>query len=174
MDELVGFASIVPGLVDGNRKARYREILESLVDKNSDVALELYEAESGSEEGEGHADFDRTAYGAALVLAYEMFIDHLARELALWTAHHTTSPGTPPTRKDLETRFPNLVSDYQAGPGIDLWDQRFPTWGHVDEIRRTRNAVVHSKGLYNWKYFEKADRTPLRFSSQYGRHIGGG
>lgn len=70
LTELLGLTTQVPKLVDEDRARRWEEIAARPGDPDSEM-IDIYEGESGAEEGWGFADETRTILMAAIVTAWE-------------------------------------------------------------------------------------------------------
>jgi hypothetical protein len=81
LTELRGLIKIVPPLIDKDRERRWREISERPSDGEDGDVIDIYGDEAGPEEGYGFAEFDRTIRVAAVVFAWAVFQEYLAREL---------------------------------------------------------------------------------------------
>jgi hypothetical protein len=81
LTELRGLIKIVPPLIDADRERRWKEIGERPSDGEDGEVIDVYGDEAGPEEGYGFADFGRTIRVAAVVFAWAVFQDYLAREL---------------------------------------------------------------------------------------------
>jgi hypothetical protein len=81
LTELRGLIKVVPPLIEADREWRWTEIGERPSDGEDGEVVDVYGAEAGPEEGWGFADFGRTIRVAAVVLAWAVFQDYLAREL---------------------------------------------------------------------------------------------
>jgi hypothetical protein len=74
LSELRGLIRIVPPLIEADRERRWEEIGSRPGDPGGPEMIDIYEAEAGSEEGWGHADFARTIHVAAVVTAWAVFL----------------------------------------------------------------------------------------------------
>src|SRR3954453_591031 len=81
LTELRGLIKIVPPLIEADRERRWKDIGERPSDGEDADVIDVYGAEAGPEEGWGFADFGRTIRVAAVVFAWAVFQDYLAREL---------------------------------------------------------------------------------------------
>ncbi len=81
LTELRGLIKLVPPLIDADRERRWREISERPSDGEDGDVIDVYGDEAGPKEGWGFADFGRTIRVAAVVFAWAVFQDYLAREL---------------------------------------------------------------------------------------------
>lgn len=160
--ELIGLIKIVPPLIDADRERRWDEIGNRTdYDPNSDLEqIDLYERESGPEEGWGHAEYDRVIYTAAIVTAWEEFRAYLVRELV-----ETTLNCRPLARivadecKQLDRNYSLVIKRYEHFLEIDLREvMDMDTINHAQELR---NALVHNHGLYTENYLKtKLARRP--------------
>ncbi len=156
--ELRGLIKIVPPLVDADRERRWEELGSRPGDPDGPEMIDIYESEAGDEEGWGHADFARTIYVAAVVTAWAVFHDCLAR--ALRNAHLSCDlSGQPPEAKLVEERvrewdrrFDILEKGYRDLAGIPV--AQWKNWDKVRHARALRNALVHNQGQYTQAYLK--------------------
>jgi hypothetical protein len=156
LTELRGLIKIVPPLIEVDRTRRWEEIGSRPGDPDGPEMIDIYEAEAGREEGWGHADFARTIYVAAVVTAWAVFHDYLARELRKTCLSYDLS-GHPALAKlaeeDLrmwDRRFDKIEKRYRDFAGVSLTD--WESWDQVRHARELRNAVVHNQGQYTQAY----------------------
>ena len=81
LTELRGLIRIVPPLIEADREQRWKDISGRPSDGEDGEVIDIYGAEAGAEEGWGFADFGRSIRVAAVVFAWAVFHDYLAREL---------------------------------------------------------------------------------------------
>ena len=157
LSELRGLIKIVPPLIEADRERRWQEIGSRPGDPDGPDMIDIYEAEAGLEEGWGHADFPRTIYVAAVVTAWAVFHDYLARELRKSLNHDLSQP--PPLAKpsakqvrEWDRRFETLEKGYRDFAGIPV--AKWETWDEVRHARELRNALVHNQGQYTRAYLK--------------------
>jgi hypothetical protein len=102
LSELRGLIKIVPPLIEADQERRWEEI------GSRPGEIDIYEAEAGSEEGWGHADFTRTIHVAAVVTAWAVFHDCLASALRN-TCQSCHLSGQPPVAKPGEEQVREWV-----------------------------------------------------------------
>lgn len=154
--ELRGLIKIVPPLIEEDRQRRWKEIGERPSDGEDGDVIDVYGAEAGPEEGYGFSDYGRTIRVAAVVFAWAVFQDYLARELK--TSYLSYDLSEHPAlevlvRDDVRTwdrRFDQLQKRYRAFAGITL--SQLPSWDHVRHGQELRNALVHNHGQYTQAY----------------------
>jgi hypothetical protein len=158
LTELRGLIKIVPPLIDADRERRWTEIGERPSDGEDGEVIEVYGAEAGSEEGWGFADFGRTIRVAAVVFAWAVFQDYLARELKKRYLSYDLSeaPALAVLVKDdvrnWDRRFDQIKKRYRDFGGVAL--DKLPSWDHILHAQELRNALVHNQGQYTRKYLE--------------------
>lgn len=152
LTEMRGLIRIVPPLVEADRERRWREISERPSDGEDDEIIDIY----GAEEGWGFADFGRTIRVSAVVFAWAIFQDFLARELKRTFLGHDLSEH-PALAKLVEEdvriwdrRFDQLKNRYRDFAGIRLSD--LPSWDRILHALELRNALVHNQGEYTRAY----------------------
>jgi hypothetical protein len=164
LSELRGLIKIVPPLIEADRERRWQEIGSRPGDPDSPDMIDIYEEEAGLEEGWGHADFPRTIYVAAVVTAWAVFHDYLARELRKSLDHDLSQhpPLAKPAAKQVrewDRRFETLEKGYRDFAGIPVAE--WSTWDEVRHARELRNALVHNQGQYTRAYLKtKLARRP--------------
>jgi|HubBroStandDraft_3_1064219.scaffolds.fasta_scaffold263871_1 hypothetical protein len=157
LSELRGLIKIVPPLIEADRERRWQEIGSRPGDPDGPDMIDIYEAEAGLEEGWGHADFPRTIYVAAIVTAWAVFHDYLARELRM-SLNHDLSQHPPPPKpsakqvREWDRRFETLEKGYRDFAGIPV--AKLETWDEVRHARELRNALVHNQGQYTRAYLK--------------------
>jgi hypothetical protein len=162
LTELRGLIKIVPPLIEADRERRWREIGERPSDGEDDV-IGVYGAEAGPEEGWGFADFGRTIRVAAVVFAWAVFADYLARELKRSYLSYDLSEYSALAvlvEEDLRSwdrRFDQIRKRYRDFAGIAL--NELPSWDQVLHAQELRNALVHNQGQYTRRYL----RTKLAY-----------
>ncbi|MGH2854030.1 MAG: hypothetical protein ACRDLF_07540 [Solirubrobacteraceae bacterium] len=126
LTELRGLIKIVPPLIDADRERRWTEIGERPSDGEGGEVIDVYEAEAGPEEGYGFANFGRTIRVAAVVFAWAVFQDYLARELKRRCLSHDLSeyPAlavlVQDDVRDWDRRFDRIEKRYSDFAGIKL------------------------------------------------------
>lgn len=158
LTELRGLIKTVPPLIEADRERRWKEINERPSDGEDDDAIDIYGAEAGAEEGWGFADFDRTIRVAAVVFAWAIFHDYLARELRRTFLDYDLA-GFPALAKLVEEdvrswdrRFDQLRKRYRDFADIRL--SELPSWDQVLHAQELRNALVHNQGQYTHAYLK--------------------
>jgi hypothetical protein len=158
LSELRGLIKIVPPLIEADRERRWEEIGNRPGDPDGPEMIDIYEVEAGREDGWGHADFARTIYVAAVVTAWAVFHDYLARELRKTCLSYELSE-QPPLAKPVEEqvrewdrRFDTLEKGYRDFAGIPV--AQWKTWDEVRHAHRLRNALVHNQGQYTRAYLK--------------------
>ena len=164
LTELRGLITIVPPLIEADRERRWREIGDRPSDGKDGDVIDVYQAEAGPEEAWGFADFGRTIRVAAVVFAWAVFQDYLARELRDHVAHGLNTSRTTndfgsraltvlldeDVRK-WDRRFDQIKKRYEDFAGIALND--LPSWQQVLHAQELlRNALVHNQGQYTQRY----------------------
>jgi hypothetical protein len=158
LTELRGLIRLVPPLIEADRERRWKEISERPSDGEDGDVIDVYAAEAGAEEGWGFADFGRTIRVAAVVFAWAVFHDYLARELKRSYLNHDLSefPGLAVlAEEDVRTwdrRFDQMKKRYRDFAGIVLSD--LPNWDQVLHAQELRNALVHNQGQYTRAYLK--------------------
>lgn len=156
--QLRGLIKLVPPLIDVDRQRRWEEIGARPSDGEDSDVIDVYEAEAGAEEGWGHANFDRTIYVAAVVTAWAVFQDYLARQLRQRHLSYDLSEHPPLAalvEEDVRTwdrRFEKIEKRYRDFAGIALG--QWPSWNQVRHAQELRNALVHNQGQYTRAYLE--------------------
>jgi hypothetical protein len=156
LKELMGFARAVPPLIEADRQKRWDEI-EARRDADGAVeTVDVYAAEAGAEEGGGFADYARTVFSAALVLGWEVFRDFLVQELMehvnAWVpqGHAVARQLVQGEERLIAERFDHLRKRYKDWLNLPL--PSVIGWNNVEQLRLTRNAIVHNLGLYTKRY----------------------
>jgi hypothetical protein len=163
LTELRGLIKIVPPLIDADRERRWREISERPGDGEDGDVVDVYGAEAGSEEGWGFADFGRTIRVAAVVFAWAVFQDYLARELKRnyvsydLSEHPALAMLVEEDVRTWDRRFDQIKKRYRDFGGIAL--AKLPRWDQVLHAQELRNALVHNQGQYTRAYL----RTKLAY-----------
>jgi hypothetical protein len=156
LTELRGLIKIVPPLIDVDRERRWAEIGERPSDGDDGDVIDIYGAEAGPEEGWGFADFGRTIRVAAVVFAWAVFQDYLARELKRRYLSYNLSeaPALAVLVEDdvrsWDRRFDQIKKRYRDFAGIALGELR--SWAEVLHAQELRNALVHNQGQYTRAY----------------------
>jgi hypothetical protein len=156
LTELRGLIKIVPPLIDEDRERRWREIGERPSDGEDGDVIDIYGAEAGPEEGYGFADFGRTIRVAAVVFAWAVFQDYLARELkrSYLSYDLSWSPALAvlidEDVRNWDRRFDQIKKRYRDFAGIAL--SELPSWDQVLHAQELRNALVHNQGQYTRAY----------------------
>jgi hypothetical protein len=163
LTELRGLIKIVPPLIDEDRERRWTEIGERPSDGEDGDVIDVYGAEAGLEEGYGFADFGRTIRVAAVVFAWAVFQDYLARELKRSFVSYDLS-GAPALAvlvdedvRSWDRRFDQIRKRYRDFAEIAL--NELPSWEQVLHAQELRNALVHNQGQYTRAYL----RTKLAY-----------
>ncbi|HEX6689086.1 MAG TPA: hypothetical protein VF085_10550 [Solirubrobacterales bacterium] len=158
LTELRGLVKIVPSLIDEDRERRWKEIGERPSDGEDGEVVDIYGAEAGPEEGYGFADFGRTIRVAAVVFAWAVFHDYLARELKRSYLSYDLS-GFPALAvlvdqdvRNWDRRFDQIRKRYRDFAGIAL--NELPSWDQVLHAQELRNALVHNQGQYTRAYLK--------------------
>jgi hypothetical protein len=156
LTELGGLIKIVPPLIEADRERRWTEIGERPSDGEDGDVIDVYGAEAGPEEGWGFADFGRTIRVAAVVFAWAVFQDYLARELKRRYLSYDLSKSPALAvlvEEDLRSwdrRFEQIKKRYRDFAGIALGE--LPSWAEVLHAQELRNALVHNQGQYTRAY----------------------
>ena len=156
LTELRGLIKIVPPLIDADRERRWKEIGERPSDGEDGDVIDVYGAEAGPEEGWGFADFGRTIRVAAVVFAWAVFQDYLARELqrSYLTYDLSDYPALAVLVEDdvrtWDRRFEQIKKRYRDFGGIAL--NELSSWDEVLHAQELRNALVHNQGQYTRAY----------------------
>jgi hypothetical protein len=158
LTELRGLIRIVPPLIDADRERRWTEIGERPSDGEDGEVIDVYGAEAGPEEGYGFADFGRTIRVAAVVFAWAVFQDYLARELKRRCLSYDLSeaPALAALVEDdvrsWDRRFEQIKKRYRDFAGIPLG--KLPNWDEVLHAQELRHALVHNQGQYTRAYLD--------------------
>lgn len=168
LDELIGFAYRVPTLIEDYRQKRWDNLEATTDGADDDDLLALFEQESGSEEGYGHADFSRTCLAASVVFAWDVFFACLVKETVESTRRgHSRDQKRNAFRKigSLGLLKKEWLRSNRDLEGID-------GWGEIDEVRCLRNALVHNGGRYTPKYLSTAAaRRRKDIEREFGRSL---
>lgn len=158
LTELRGLIKLVPPLIDADRERRWKEISERPSDGEDDDVIDVYGGEAGPEEGYGFADFGRTIRVAAVVFAWAVFQDYLARELKRSYLSYDLSE-TPALAvlvdedvRSWDRRFGQIQKRYRDFAGIAL--NELSSWDQVLHAQELRNALVHNQGQYTPAYLK--------------------
>jgi hypothetical protein len=163
LTELRGLIKVVPPLIETDRQRRWDEIGARPSEGEDGDMIDVYEAEAGAEEGWGHADFARTIYVAAVVTAWAVFQDYLARQLNESYLSFDLSQHPPLAAlvdeevRTWDRRFDKIEKRYRDFAGIPL--AQWPSWDRVRHVHELRNALVHNQGQYTAAYL----RTKLAY-----------
>ena len=158
LTELRGLVKIVPPLIDEDRERRWREISERPSDGEDGDVIDIYGDEAGPEEGYGFADFDRTIRVAAVVFAWAVFQDYLARELKRGYLDYDLSefPAlavlVEEDVRNWDRRFDQIRKRYRDFGGIAL--SKLSSWDQILHAQELRNALVHNQGQYTRAYLK--------------------
>ena len=158
LTELRGLIKIVPPLIEADRERRWTEIGERPSDGEDGDVIDVYGAEAGAEEGWGFADFGRTIRVAAVVFAWAVFQDYLARDLKRsylsydLSEHAALAVLVEDDVRSWDRRFDRIVKRYRDFAGIAL--SELPSWHHVLHAQALRNALVHNQGQYTQAYLK--------------------
>jgi hypothetical protein len=156
--ELRGLIKLVPPLIEADRERRWKEISERPSDGEDGDTIDVYGAEAGAEEGWGFADFGRTIRVAAVVFAWAVFHDYLARELKRNYLSYDLSEYSALAvlvEEDVRTwdrRLEQIKKRYRDFAGIAL--SELPSWDQVLHAQELRNALVHNQGQYTRAYLK--------------------
>lgn len=156
--ELRGLIKIVPPLIDEDRERRWREISERPSDGEDGDVIDVYGDEAGPEEGYGFADFGRTIRVAAVVFAWAVLQDYLARELKRNYLDYDLSESpvlavlVDEDVRNWDRRFDQIRKRYRDFGGIVL--NELPSWDQVLHAQELRNALVHNQGQYTRAYLK--------------------
>lgn len=156
LTELRGLIKVVPPLIDEDRERRWAEISARPSDGEDGDVIDVYGAEAGPEEGHGFADFGRTIRVAAVVFAWAVFQDYLARELKKNYLSYDLSEAPAlavlvnDDVRNWDRRFDQIKKRYRDFAGIALSD--LPSWDQVLHAQELRNALVHNQGQYTRQY----------------------
>lgn len=156
LTELRGLIKIVPPLIDEDRERRWAEISARPGDGEDGDVIDVYGEEAGPEEGHGFADFGRTIRVAAVVFAWAIFQDYLARELKKNYLSYDLSEAPAlavlvnDDVRNWDRRFDQIKKRYRDFAGIALSD--LPSWDQVRHAQELRNALVHNQGQYTRAY----------------------
>jgi hypothetical protein len=149
LTELRGLIKLVPPLIEADRERRWKEIGARPGDPDAPEVIDIYEAEAGAEEGWGFADFGRTIHVAAVVTAWAVFQDYLARELREKFLSYDLSKQPPlaalveEEQRAWDRRFERIEKRYRDFAGIPL--AQWQSWDQVRHARELRNALVHNQ-----------------------------
>lgn len=158
LTELRGMIKLVPPLIEADRERRWNEISRRPSDGEDGEVIDAYGAEAGAEEGWGFANFGRTIRVAAVVLAWAVFHDYLARELKKTYLDHDLSDHPPLATlveedvRSWDRRFEKITKRYRNFAGIAL--SGLPSWHQVLHAQQLRNALVHNHGQYTRAYLD--------------------
>jgi hypothetical protein len=158
LTELRGLIKLVPPLIEADRERRWDEIRERPSDGEDGDVIDVYGAEAGAEEGWGFADFGRTIRVAAVVFAWAVFQDYLARELRRSYLSYDLSeyPAlevlVEEDVRSWDRRFEQIRKRYRDFAGIAL--SELPSWDQVLHAQELRNALVHNQGQYTRAYLK--------------------
>ena len=159
--ELKGLVTIVPPLIEADRRRRWDEIGSRWAGQDSGDVIDIYESEAGPEEGWGHADFAWRLCSTAIVTAWELFNFYLARQLSEThlrynlQEHPILAQLVDEERRAWDRRFDQMVRRYDDFAKIKL--AKLPGWDRVILARELRNALVHNLGAYTSSYLSKPD-----------------
>jgi hypothetical protein len=133
-------------------------VLRRYSDGEDGDIIDVYGDEAGAEEGWGFADFGRTIRVAAVVFAWAVFQDYLARELKRSYLSYDLS-GAPSLAvlieedvRSWDRRFEQIRKRYRDFAGIAL--NELPTWNQVLHAQELRNSLVHNQGQYTRAYLK--------------------
>lgn len=152
LTELRGLIKLVPPLIEADRERRWKEISGRPSDGEDGDVIDVYGSEAGAEEGWGFAGFGRTIRVAAVVLAWAVFQDYLARDLKRSSLNYDLSDHPPLATlveedvRSWDRRFDKIRNRYLDFAGIALSD--LPSWDRVLHAQQLRNALVHNQGQY--------------------------
>jgi hypothetical protein len=158
LTELRGLIKLVPPLIEADRQRRWDEIGARPSDGEDGDVIDVYETEAGPDEGWGHANFDRTIYVAAVVTAWAVFQDYLARQLRQRYLSYDLSKHPPLAAlveedvRSWDRRFDKIERRYRDFAGIALG--QLPSWDQVRHAQELRNALVHNQGQYTQAYLK--------------------
>ena len=158
LTELRGMIKLVPPLIDADRERRWKEISERPSDGEDGNVVDVYGAEAGAEGGWGFADFGRTIRVAAVVFAWAVFQDYLARELKRSYLNFDLSDYPPLATlveedvRSWDRRFDQIKRRYRDFAKISL--SELPSWDQVLHAQQLRNALVHNQGQYTRSYLD--------------------
>jgi hypothetical protein len=158
LSELRGLIKLVPPLIEADRQRRWEEIGARPGSPDDPDMIDIYEAEAGAEEGWGHANFDRTIYVVAVITAWAVFQDYLARQLKENYLSYDLSEHPPlaalveEEARSWDRRFEKIETRYRDFAGIPL--AQWPSWDQVRHARELRNALVHNQGQYTHAYLK--------------------
>jgi hypothetical protein len=158
LTELRGLIKTVPPLIDEDRERRWKEISERPSDGEDGDVVDVYGAEAGPEEGYGFADFGRTIRVAAVVFAWAVFQDFLARELKENYLSYDLSEApalavlVAEDVHNWDRRFEQIRKRYRDFAGVAL--NELPSWDQVLHAQELRNALVHNQGQYTRAYLK--------------------
>jgi hypothetical protein len=158
LTELRGLIKIVPPLIEEDRERRWREISERPSDGEDGDVIDTYGEEAGPEEGYGFADFGRTIRVAAVVFAWAVFQDYLARELKRSYLDYDLSESpalavlVDEDVRSWDRRFEQIRNRYRDFAGIAL--HKLSSWDQILHALALRNALVHNQGQYTLAYLK--------------------
>lgn len=158
LTELRGLIKLVPPLIEEDRERRWKEISERPSDGEDGDVIDVYGAEAGAEEGWGFANFGRTIRVAAVVFAWAVFQDYLARELKRSYLNYDLSDHPPLATlveedvRSWDRRFDQIKRRYRDFAAIAL--SELPSWDQVLHAQQLRNALVHNQGQYTRAYLD--------------------
>jgi hypothetical protein len=156
LTELRGLIKFVPPLIDADRERRWAEISARPSDGEDGEVIDIYEAEAGAAEGWGFADFPRAIRVAAVVFAWAVFHDYLARELKRRYLSYDLSefPALAVLAEDdlrrWDRRFDQIKKRYRDFAQIKL--SELASWQEILHAQELRNALVHNQGQYTRAY----------------------
>ncbi|HVQ57939.1 MAG TPA: hypothetical protein VMS60_03425 [Solirubrobacterales bacterium] len=158
LTELRGLIKIVPPLIEADREGRWKEISERPSDGEDGDVIDVYGDEAGAEEGWGFADFGRTIRVAAVVFAWAIFHDYLARELKRTSLGYDLSEHPALAKlveedvRSWDRRFDQLKNRYRDFADIKL--SELTSWDQILHAQELRNALVHNQGQYTRNYLK--------------------
>jgi hypothetical protein len=167
LDEFKGFASTVPRLVEAERRRRWEEVGGQPSDGEREL-VDVYESESGPEQGFGWADFERTALSSAVALSWELFREFLVGEfIEHMNAWVDEGPAQLYQLRDeeaarMQQRFEHLKSRYRYMLNLQLTPQNIPRWDEVEDVKHVRDAIIHNQGMYTNRYARRPNARPPR------------
>jgi hypothetical protein len=156
LTELRGLIKLVPPLIKADRQRRWEEIGARPGDPEGPDVIDVYEAQAGAEEGWGHADFGRTIYVVAVITAWAVFQDYLARQLRQrylsydLSEHPSLAALVEEDVRTWDRRFDKIEKRYRDLAGLAL--VQWPSWDQVRHAQELRNALVHNQGQYTQAY----------------------
>lgn len=156
LTELRGLIKLGPPLIQADRERRWEEIGARPSDGEDGDVIDVYEAEAGAEEGRGPAKFDRTIYVVAVVTAWAVFHDYLARQLRQryldydLSKHPQLAVLVEEDVRSWDRRFDKIEKRYRDFADVPLG--KLPGWDYVRHAHELRNALVHNQGQYTRAY----------------------